>query len=180
MPVEALHLSEVSSLREPFNTVYLSVKPYDTRWPTHLIEPVLKPGGFILPAQSGLNDELKASIAGCTRTAGCVPSISAGVYKLGHIVRTVPMTAHCFHRRRVLGADNSLGERGGRSPASCRPSEATINVGAHAGKFAVNCTANALCGLIGPDRSSMSQEQRDAAAVMLSRVVAGCVVVRVA
>ena len=56
--VEAFHLSEVSSIQKKFDIVFLSVKSYDTRWSTYLIEPLLKQTGFILPAQNALNDEL--------------------------------------------------------------------------------------------------------------------------
>jgi len=78
VPVKALHLSDISSVRDKFDIVYLSVKSYDTRWSTYLIEPALKPTGFILPAQNALNDELVAGIVGYPRTVGCVPAFSSG------------------------------------------------------------------------------------------------------
>jgi len=79
VPAKAYHLSEVCNIREPFDIVYLSVKSYDTRWSAYLIEPLLKPTGFILPAQNALNDDLVASIVGYPRTVGCVPAISAPI-----------------------------------------------------------------------------------------------------
>ncbi len=75
VPVKALHLSEVNTIRDPFDIIFLSVKSYDTRWSTHLMMPVLKPTGFILPTQNGLNDERVASVAGYHRTVGCVVTI---------------------------------------------------------------------------------------------------------
>lgn len=179
VPVKALHLSEVSSIREPFDIVYLSVKSYDTRWSTYLIEPVLKPGGFILPAQNGLNDELVASIVGYARTVGCVPSISAGVYEPGHVVRTDPVSTHCFIVGELSGLITPRVKEVVEALQVIGPSEATTNIwGARWAKLVINCMTNALSGLMGPDLSSMTKEQRDIAAAI--RVIAGCEAVRVA
>ena len=87
-PVRALHLSEVSALREKFDVVFLSVKSYDTNWAAHFIEPYLKPDSFVLPAQNGMNDEPVASVVGRERTVGCVPVIAVGMYEPGHVTRT--------------------------------------------------------------------------------------------
>jgi len=179
VPVKALHLSEVSSVHEAFDIVYLAVKSYDTRWSTYLIEPLLTPRGFILPAQNSLNDEIVAHIVGYHRTVGCVPTISAGVYKPGQVVRTDPMTTHCF----------TVGELSGRITPRVRevvaalqvigPSEATTNIwGARWAKMVTNCMGNALAGLMGPNVALMTEAQRDLAALV--RVCLGSEVVRVA
>jgi len=179
VPAKAFHLSDVSNIQEKFDIVYLSVKSYDTRWSTYLIEPLLKPTGFILPAQNGLNDELVASIVGYPRTIGCVPSISAGVYEPGHVIRTDPMTTHCFtvgelhglitpRVREVVDALKALG-----------PTDATTNIwGARWSKMLVNCMGNALAGIIGPNTSAMTKEQQDTTGLI--RVMTGCEVIRVA
>jgi len=78
---------KIRYIQEKFDVVFLSVKSYDTRWSTYLIEPLLKPTGCILPAQNALNDEMVAEIAGYNRTVGCVPTYSAGVYEPGKVVR---------------------------------------------------------------------------------------------
>ena len=179
VPVKALHVSEVSSVHEAFDIVYLSVKSYDTRWSTYLIEPLIKPGGFILPAQNSLNDEIVAHIVGYHRTVGCVPTISAGVYNPGQVVRTDPMTTHCF----------TVGELSGRITPRVRevvaalqvigPSKATTNIwGVRWAKMVTNCMGNALAGLIGPNVTTMTEAQRDFAALV--RVCLGSEVVRVA
>ena len=179
VPAKALHLSDVSSLREQFDIVYLAVKSYDTRWSTYLIEPHLKPTGFVLPAQNALNDELVASIVGYNRTVGCVVTISAGVYEPGHVVRTDPVTAHAF----TVGELSGLITRRVREVADALkalgPSEVTSNIwGARWSKMVVNCMSNALSGLLGVAGSSLSEQQRDVAGQ--ARVVTACEVVRVA
>ena len=177
--VKAFHISEASSIREGFDTVYLSVKSYDTRWSAHLVEPLLKPTGFVLPAQNALNDELVASIVGYPRTVGCVPSISAGVYEPGHIVRTDPMVTHCFTVGELYGLITPRVRGVVEALKALGPSDATTNIwGARWGKMLVNCMGNALAGIIGPDASKMTGEQREAAGII--RAAAGCEVVRVA
>ena len=179
VPAKALHLSEVSNLREQFDVVYLSVKTYDTPWATYLIEPYLKPTGVILPAQNALNDELVASIVGYPRTIGCVPSYSAAVYEPGHIVRTDPGATSAFTVGELSGAITPRVREVADALKAVGPSEATDNIwGARWSKLVVNCMANALSGLIGPAFSSLTQEQADLAGLI--RVVAGSEVVRVA
>lgn len=179
VPVKALPLSEVSNLREQFDIVYLSVKSYDTRWSTYLIEPFLKPTGFILPAQNGLNDELVASIVGFNRTVGCVPAISVGVYEPGHVIRTDPLTTHCFTIGELSGLITSRVREVVDTLQVFGPSEATTNIwGWRWSKLLINCMMNALSGIIGPTISSLNQEQTDAA--NLIRVVTGGEVARVA
>jgi 2-dehydropantoate 2-reductase len=179
VPAKALHISDVSNLREQFDIVYLSVKSFDTRWSTYLIEPFLKPTGFILPAQNSMNDETVASIVGFSRTVGCVPSISVGVYEPGHVIRTDPITTHCFTigelfglvTNRVHGVVDTLKVMG--------PSEATTNIwGARWAKLVINCMMNALAGILGTKKDSLDDDQMNTA--NLIRVVTGGEVVRVA
>lgn len=176
---KALHLSDVSTLPEPFDIVYLSVKSYDTPWSTHFIEPHLKPTGFILPAQNSLNDEAVGGIVGFNRVVGCVPSIGVAMYEPGHVIRTDTMTSHNFDvgelsgtiTPRVLEVVDTLSVIG--------QSEATTNIwGARWAKLVVNCMMNTLAGLIGPAFSSLTEEQRDL--VGLIRVVTAGEVIRVA
>ncbi len=175
---KALHLSEVSSLQSQFDIVFLSVKSYDTRWSTYLIEPMLKPTGCILPAQNALNDELVAEIAGYNRTVGCVPTISSGIYEPGRLVRTSPNSGKAF----------TIGELNGRITPRVKeivemlqaigPSEATTNIwGARWTKLLVNCMGNSVAGLIGPELQFLDENQKELA--MLIRVTIGGEVVRV-
>ncbi|MFO7916710.1 MAG: 2-dehydropantoate 2-reductase [Anaerolineae bacterium] len=179
VPVRALHLSEVSSLREPFDMVFLSVKSYDTVWSTHLIAPHLASSGFILPAMNALNDESVAQIVGYHRVVGCMTLISAGVYDPGHVVRTDPTTTHAF----------TVGELSGRITPRVQevvemlqvigPSEATTNLwGARWSKLVWNAMGNALAGLLGPQGRGMDAEQADLE--NLVRVVIGAEAAKVA
>lgn len=179
VPVKGFHISEVSNIRQPFDIIYLSVKSYDTIWSTYLIEPLLKQSGFILPAQNGLNDESVARIVGFQRTVGCVPSISAGVYEPGHIIRTDPMDTHCFTVGELFGIITPRVREVVEALQVLGPSKATTNIwGARWAKLVVNCMGNALSGIIGPNISNLTNEQIDLAEII--RVAIGCEVVRVA
>ena len=179
VPAKALHLSEVSGLREQFDIVYLSVKSYDTRWSTYLIEPYLKPNGFILPAQNGLNDEVVASIVGFNRTVGCVSSISVGMYEPGHVIRTDPLTSHCFTIGELNGMLTPRVQEVVETLKIFGPSEATTNIwGARWSKLVINCMNNAISGIIGPAISSLDDNQKDTANSI--RATAGSEVAKVA
>ncbi|MDP2948798.1 MAG: 2-dehydropantoate 2-reductase [Chloroflexota bacterium] len=175
----ALHLSDVSSLREQFDIVFLSVKSYDTRWATMLIEPFLKPDGFVLPAQNALNDEAVAGIVGAERTVGCVVTISAGVYEPGHVIRTDPLTAHAFSVGELSGSVTPRAREVADMLKAIGPSEVTTNIrGVRWAKMVTNCMANALSGIMGPQATSLSSDQRRAAGLI--RATIGGEVVRVA
>ncbi len=175
---KALHISDVINIREPFDIVYLAMKSFDTRWATYLIEPFLKPGGFVLPAQNSLNDELVGSIVGFYRTVGCVPAISVGIYEPGHVIRTDPLTL-AFDVGELHGVITSRVQKVVKALQAVGPSHATANIwGARWSKLVINCMNNALAGLIGPALSSLNEAQQDLAFTV--RVVTGLEVARVA
>jgi len=175
----ALHLSDVSSLREQFDVVFLSVKSYDTPWSALLVKPFLKPDGFVLPAQNALNDEAVAGIVGPGCTVGCVVTISAGVYEPGHVIRTDPLTAHAFSVGELSGAVTPRAHEMADMLKAIGPSEVTTNIrGARWAKMVTNCMANALSGIMGPQSSALTPEQQRTAGLV--RATIGSEVVRVA
>jgi len=164
VPAKAFHLSDVSGLKEQFDIVYLSVKSYDTRWSTYLIEPLLKTTGFILPAQNALNDEVVAGVVGFNRTVGCVPALSVGVYEPGHVIRTDPLNIHCFTVGELSGLISNRVKEVVASLQVIGDSEATTNIwGARWAKLIINASFNALSGIIGPSISTLNESQQDTA-----------------
>src|SRR5438552_12747872 len=81
VPVKALHIHELQSVREPFDAIFIAVKSYDTEWATAMPLSYVKPDGVVVDFQNGINDERVAAIAGKHRTLGCVITISAGMYE---------------------------------------------------------------------------------------------------
>ena len=149
IPVKALHIHELQSLREPFDAVFVAVKSYDTEWATALAVAYLKPDGVVVDFQNGINDERVAAVAGKHRTLGCVITISAGMYEPGHAMRTDSAT---------LGF--KIGEHDGRDTPRARELAAVMNAVAEStvttnlfgerwSKLAINCMANPLAGLTG-------------------------------
>jgi len=178
VPAKALHLSDVSGVREQFDIVFLSVKSYDTRWSAYLIEPYLKPTGFILPTQNALNDEVVASVVGFNRTVGCVTLLSVGVYEPGHILRHDPLDRqHTFTVGELSGLISSRVKEVVALLNAVGPSEATSNIwGVRWSKLDINCMSNALAGVIGPSSVSLNEAQQDTANLL--RVITGGEVTR--
>jgi len=149
VPVKALHIHELQSVREPFDAVFVSVKSYDTEWATALAVSYLKPEGVVVDFQNGINDERVAAVAGRHRTLGCVITISAGMYEAGHAMRTDTGT---------IGF--KIGEHDGRATPRAQElvevmngvAETTLTqnlFGERWSKLAINCMANPLAGLTG-------------------------------
>jgi len=159
--VTALHICEVSGVARPFDIVLLAFKSYDTVWATHLIAPHLAEDGFILPAQNGLNDDRVAGIVGYERTVGFVPRFGAAVYEPGHVVRTDLMDHSVFLMGELDGTVTTRVREtvklfGGITPHG----EPTGNIlAARWTKFALNCTVNALSGILGDKRGRLSEER---------------------
>ena len=167
VPVNALHLCEVSGLQDQFDLVFLAVKSYDTLWSTHFIAPYLKPMGLMLSAQNGMNDGVVASVIGSDRTAGCVVQLGAATYEPGCVVRTEPVTVHTFAVGELSGEATPRVRNVADLLRAAGPSEVTSNIGgARWSKMVVNCMGNALAGLLGPAASSLSQEQQELAALI--------------
>ena len=152
VPVKALHIHEVQSLREPFDAVFVAVKSYDTEWAAAMaVANLRQPDGVVVDFQNGINDERVAAVAGRERTLGCVITISAGMYEAGHAIRT---------DRGTMGF--KIGEHDGKDTARAREialimndvatSKVTTNLwGERWSKLAVNCMVNPISGLSGYD-----------------------------
>ena len=89
--VPGIHLHEVQRLsKTPVDIAIIATKSYDTEWAAAMIKQYLKPDGFIVSMQNGINEERIAGIVGYGKTVGCIASgISVDAYEAGHIMRTV-------------------------------------------------------------------------------------------
>jgi 2-dehydropantoate 2-reductase len=99
-PVNALHLCEVATLRDPFDIVLFGVKAYDTRWSCELIKPLLAPDGVVVGVQNGMTVQDTASILGPERTLGAVIEIAGNMFTPGVVQRQVGRSGTWF----ALGA----------------------------------------------------------------------------
>jgi 2-dehydropantoate 2-reductase len=52
LPVQAVHLCDVCSLRQEFDVVFLTAISYDSCWITEFIKPHLKPDGVLVSLQN--------------------------------------------------------------------------------------------------------------------------------
>lgn len=88
VPVKGLHLHEVQRLQDHFDIAFIAVKSYDTHWATSFMQGYLKPEGYVISSQNGVNDEILASIVGKHRTLGCVmSSIEVALWEPGVVTR---------------------------------------------------------------------------------------------
>lgn len=87
VPVRAIHLCEVATLRETFDVVLLLVKAYDTRWAAHLIAPYLEPDGLMAGVQNGMTTGVVADVVGPERTVGAVIEITSAMMVPGIVER---------------------------------------------------------------------------------------------
>jgi 2-dehydropantoate 2-reductase len=149
VPVKALHIHELQSVREPFDAIFIAVKSYDTEWATAMPLSYLKPDGVVVDFQNGINDERVAAIAGKHRTLGCVITISAGMYEAGHAMRTDTGQIG-FKIGEHDGQETARAKELAEIMSAVAETKVTTNLfGERWSKLAINCMANPLAGLTG-------------------------------
>ena len=104
VPVSAMHLCDLRSLKHQFDIIFLTAKSYDTCWMVELMKPYLRSDGVLVSAQNSLNDEWISPIIGPERDIACVLELSAELYEPGLVKRNTDRTATWF----------ALGELDGR------------------------------------------------------------------
>ncbi len=149
-PVRAVHLGRFSSMTESFDIIFLCVKSYDTVWASHLLEPHLRPGGIVVSAQNGVNDDVIASIVGYPAVIGCVVTLGAGIYEPAHVEQTSVPDRPAF----ALGELNGMKTRRAQAVAdlmtAAGPARVTTNLwGERWAKLATNCMSNSVAALTG-------------------------------
>jgi len=149
VPVTALHLGELTQVREPFQAVFVAVKSYDTEWATQLALDHLERDGVVVDFQNGINDHRVAAVAGRDRTLGCVILISAGMYEPAHAIRT-DRGSSAFKIGEHDGSDSPRARRMAELLSAVAPASVTTNLwGERWSKLALNCMLNPLAGLSG-------------------------------
>jgi 2-dehydropantoate 2-reductase len=149
VPVKALHIHELQSVREPFDAIFVAVKSYDTEWATALAVTYLTPDGVVVDFQNGINDERVAAVAGKHRTLGCVITISAGMYEAGHAMRTDTGQIG-FKIGEHDGKETARAKELAEIMSAVAQTMVTTNLfGERWSKLAINCMANPLAGLTG-------------------------------
>ncbi len=149
-PVRAVHLGELSALKENFDLVFLCVKSYDTVWASHLLKPHLKAGGVVVSAQNSINDDVIASIVGYSSVLGCVVTLGAGIYEPAHVQRTSVPNRLAFTVGELSGMKTGRVESLAGLMSDAGPSKVTTNLwGERWAKLATNCMSNSVAALTG-------------------------------
>ncbi len=168
-PAKAIHLHEAQGLREPFDIVFIAVKSYDTPWAAAFMKPYLKPDGFMVSSQNGINDRTIEAVAGPGRVVGCVMSgISVALWEPGHVTRGgAPGRDRGHDVFRVGEPDGALTARLERVVglvSSVDGARATSNLwGERWSKLATNCMGNpvgAMSGLGSHGQADLAEARR--------------------
>lgn len=88
--VPAYHLTDVCTLHETFDVVFLMFKAYDTRWAAEFIKPYLAEDGLVVGIQNAMTADDIAEIVGYERTLGCVVELSSEIFTPGIVQRNTP------------------------------------------------------------------------------------------
>lgn len=86
----AYHLSDVCTLNEKYDIVFLMAKAYDTRWLCEFIKPYLQDDGILVGIQNAMTVDDIAEILGPSRTIGCVVEMSSEIFTPGIVQRNNP------------------------------------------------------------------------------------------
>ena len=96
VPVQAIHICELASLKYQFDIIFLVCKANDSSWMAQLIEPYLKSDGILVSAQNSMCDEWIAPIIGAERDIGAVVELSSQLFEPGLVRRNTDQAAAQF------------------------------------------------------------------------------------
>ncbi len=108
--VKAYHISDICSLNQKFDIVFLTSKAYDSRWLTEFINPYLDDNGILVAVQNCMTAEMIGEIVGLDRTLGCVVELASQLFEPGQVKRSTPKDRTWFglgafdeaHQHRVV------------------------------------------------------------------------------
>ena len=86
----AYHLSDVCTLNEKYDIVFLLAKAYDTRWMCEFIKPYLQDDGLLIGIQNAMTVDDIVDVLGPSRTLGCVVELSSEIFTPGIVQRNTP------------------------------------------------------------------------------------------
>jgi len=86
----AYHLSDMCTLNEKYDVVFLMAKAYDTRWMCEFIKPYLQDDGMLVGIQNAMTVDDITDIVGPSRTLGCVVELSSEIFTPGIVQRNTP------------------------------------------------------------------------------------------
>jgi len=100
----AYHLSDVCTLNETYDVVFLMAKAYDTRWLCEFIKPHLADDGLLIGIQNAMTAGDIAEIVGAQHTLGCVVELSSEIFTPGRVQRNTPPERTWFGIGSIDGA----------------------------------------------------------------------------
>jgi 2-dehydropantoate 2-reductase len=152
----ALHIADVQSLTHdrPIDIALIAVKSYDTVWATALIYPYLAPGGAVVSLQNCMNEDAVASIAGWSRTLGCIAAlVGVELHAPGQIRRNTSRGGsggYVFYLGEVHGRVTPRVQRLAALIADVDTAAVTTNLwGQRWAKLCVNAMRNSLSAVTG-------------------------------
>jgi 2-dehydropantoate 2-reductase len=147
--VDAIHLCEVCSRREPFDIVFLTAKSYDTCWMVQFIKPCLSPDGVLVSLQNSLNDEWIAPLIGYERDVAAVIELSGELMEPGIVKRNTAPEKTWFALGELHGRVTSRVQEIAGILGPAGKAEVTSNIwGAKWSKLAVNSMSQGIAGLL--------------------------------
>jgi 2-dehydropantoate 2-reductase len=155
VPVEAVHVHEVCTLRDRFDVVFVTCKSYDTRWLVQLVEPKLAADGVIVSTQNSLNYEWIAPIVGAERTMSCLMTGGGELLSPGHVWRNRKLSHHYYTVGELGGEASARTERIAGLLRDAGKTEIAQNAKASLWtKLIHNSVSAALSGLVAGNRRS--------------------------
>jgi 2-dehydropantoate 2-reductase len=161
--VDAMHLTEVQGVRDPFDIIFIAMKSYDTEWATTFIKRYLSPTGFVVCAQNSINDETIARIVGYEHTVGLImSSITVHLVEPGHVVRGAAAGRDrgydVFRVGELSGTTTPRAKQIAEMLDCIDASRVTTNLwGERWSKLATNCMGNTLTAMSGLAAADLNQ-----------------------
>jgi 2-dehydropantoate 2-reductase len=145
--VRAVHLSEVCTLKQKFDVVFLTCKSPDSIWLAEFIKPYLAPGGVLVSLQNSLNDEWLAPVIGYERDVAAVVELAAELWEPGIVKRHTSPTRTWFALGELHGRVTPRVQELASILGAAGKVEVKTNIwGGKWSKLTLNCMSQAVSG----------------------------------
>jgi len=147
--VRAVHLSEVCTLKQKFDVVFLTCKSPDSIWLAEFIKPYLAPGGVLVSLQNSLNDEWLAPVIGYERDVAAVVELAAELWEPGIVKRHTSPTGTWFALGELHGRVTPRVQELASILGAAGKVEVKTNIwGGKWSKLTLNCMSQAVSGAL--------------------------------
>ncbi|MBN2186924.1 MAG: 2-dehydropantoate 2-reductase [Dehalococcoidia bacterium] len=159
--VKALHIDDLSELKQKIDILFIALKAYDTERMLTLMKPYLEEDAWVVSFQNGIMEDKIASIVGRPNTIGCSIVLSAIMWEPGCVIEEGKVGGGVFTIGELNGQITPRLKELARILELCGQTKIVTNIWEQLWtKLLMNCIVNTMEGITGYTTDELYSEER--------------------